>query len=204
MTLSPITQNPADFYCQKDGIDYYRCRETQTLFTPEVLDQSEKVGGEAESERNSVHNEARANRIKNIDLNATVLDFGCGHGYFVQFLRNSGINADGYDPYSDSFSKMPSGLFDIVTMIEVIEHLQYPYQEIQLIASKLKSEGILYIETSFSDWVDKNHPYLNPKLGHTTIFSHKGLDVLLAKYRFEPMQHLSRNVRLYKMASGII
>lgn len=201
MIISPITQNPAEFYCKKDDVEYYRCCETQTIFTPQILDQSSKVGGEAENERNSIHNEARIKRIKSLHLNPTVLDFGCGHGYFVQVLRDSGVLADGYDPFNESFSKIPDQLFDIVTIIEVVEHLQHPYLEFELIASKLKNAGILYIETSFSDWVDENHPYLNPKLGHATIFSHQGLDLLLMKFGFQAMQHISRNVRIYKKVS---
>ena len=149
MISSPITKNECCFYCNKDGVDYYKCIDTGTLFTLQTLDQSEKVGGEAEEERNNTHNNARINRIKKIDSNAVVLDFGCGHGYFVNCLRNAGISADGYDPFDESFFKMPSGLFTVVTLIEVIEHLQSPFKEIQLIADKLINEGILYIETSF-------------------------------------------------------
>jgi hypothetical protein len=62
----------------------------------------------------------------------------------------------------------------------------------------LNKGGYLYIESSFSDWVDSEHPYLNPAIGHQTIFSHKGLNVVLTKVGFEELNPINPNVRIFR------
>ena len=46
ITTSPITKGLAKFYCSKDNVSYFKCSDTETIFTPQILNQSEKVGGE--------------------------------------------------------------------------------------------------------------------------------------------------------------
>jgi SAM-dependent methyltransferase len=195
---SPITRGRAFFYCKKQNIDYYKCEDTGTLFTLEPLNQSGMVGGTGEDERNLAHNPARIERLIKLKSNPVVLDFGCGNGMFVNALKTANLNVFGYDPYNPDFAKLPEQKFDIVTMIEVIEHTYSPFKEVEVISGLLKKGGILYIESSFSDWVDEKHDYLNPTIGHSTVFSHQGLDILISRYDFRSLKHISRNVRIYE------
>ena len=82
-------------------------------------------------------------------------------------------------------------------MVEVIEHTNAPYLELDDVRSMVAPGGKVIIETSFSNWVDESHPYLNPEIGHSTIFSHFGLDALMATKGFVAGQHVNRNVRIY-------
>jgi SAM-dependent methyltransferase len=171
------------------------------------LDQSGMVGGTGEQDRNATHNPTRLQRIKQFHPNPKVLDYGCGSGLFVEFLRKNGIKAEGFDKYLKSsnaylfngdlaFSKDE---YDIITMVEVMEHTASPYLELQNIFHILKPGGILMIETSFTDWMDlETDTYINPRIGHSTIFSHRGLDELMAEKGFEFFQEINRNVRVYK------
>jgi len=192
------------------------------------LDQSGKIGGEAEEERNQVHNPQRLQRILQFHPRPHVLDYGCGSGMLVHYLRSNGVEAWGYDKYAKDIHKEPPGLqamarvplseyvryntdivfdaigfpenrFDVITMIEVIEHTSEPFNELDLIFRMLKPGGVVMIETSFTDWMDiETDPYINPSLGHSTIFSHKGLDMVMAAKGFEAYGHINRNVRVYQ------
>jgi len=82
-------------------------------------------------------------------------------------------------------------------MTEVIEHLSEPYKELDDIWEYLKPGGTLLIETSFVDWMTVEDEYFDPELGHSTIFSHKGLDELMLSKGFEIGQHINRNVRVF-------
>lgn len=184
----------------------YRQQENGTL-TCGALDQSNKVGGTGEETRNQVHNPTRLQRIKDLHPNPKVLDFGCGSGLLVEFLRHNGIKAEGYDRYLKNstdylfngdlaFSK---GEYDIVTLVEVIEHTTSPYLELQDIFHILKPGGFLMVETSFTDWMDLwRDPYIDPTIGHSTIFSHRGLDEVMMEKGFEIYGHINQNVRVYQ------
>ncbi|MBL7134860.1 MAG: class I SAM-dependent methyltransferase [Phycisphaerae bacterium] len=57
-----------------------------------------------------------------------VLDFGCGSGLLVQYLREKGCDAAGYDPYSPDHGD-PARLaeqYDAVVAQDVIEHDETP------------------------------------------------------------------------------
>ena len=129
------------------------------------------------------------------------LDYGCGNGNLVKaLLKKLGGGVFGYDPYSDQewARAKPWGQFDTAFMVEVIEHTTSPFAEIDDIHGLLVPGGKLIIEASFADWVKEGHPYLNPAIGHSTIFSHHGLDALMQVRGFSVGDHVNRNVRVYK------
>ena len=194
---SPITGGVCEFYCLKEGVNYYRCLDTKTIFTPDVLNQADMVGGTNELDRNFGGNHARISRIQNILPVVTVLDYGCGNGMFLETMLSRGLIAEGYDPYSEKYKKKPKRFYDVITMIEVIEHTRSPFDELRHVHSLLRPGGLLYIETSFSDWVNKDHPYLNPRIGHCTVFSQIGLDMVMMQRGFQYLNPIDNNTRLY-------
>lgn len=185
---------------KRNGITY--TQHPNGTLTCRPLDQSGMVGGSGEEVRNQEHNPTRLARILDFHPKPTVLDFGCGSGLFMDFLQMNGVVAVGYDKYGMERycnADFPPEMFDVVTMIEVIEHLSAPYSELEAILGCLKPGGVLMVETSFTDWMDlQNDSYINPALGHSTIFSHQGLDDLMAEKGFEIYGHINRNVRVYK------
>lgn len=186
------------------------------------LNQSGMVGGTGEETRNRVHNPERIQRIRHLHPHPKVLDFGCGSGLLVEDLLTNGIEAIGYDKYAtdvhsesafvemmavrplkdhifhDEFILQPAA-YDVVTMIEVVEHTSWPYSELDQVLACLKPGGVVMIETSFTDWMElSTDTYINPSIGHSTIFSHKGLDEVMIAKGFEIYGHANRNVRLYQ------
>ncbi len=65
----------------------------------------------------------------------------------------------------------------------------------------LREGGILYIETSFADWITLNDNYCDPAKGHCTIFSHDALIGLLKGKGFELAAMVNRNTLVFKKVS---
>jgi hypothetical protein len=73
-----------------------------------------------------------------------LLDYGCGRGRDLAHYRSHGFDAVGYDPYAPfGFSDLPSGLFDLVTIVFVINVLPNSYERLQVIqeASRYVRKG---------------------------------------------------------------
>lgn len=85
-----------------------------------------------------------------VGKNSRILDYGCGNGTFVRFLRERGYDkAEGYDPYSTTFGdpKVLSDRFDVVTSQDVIEHVPDPRAYLEELRAMVKPRGLLAIGT---------------------------------------------------------
>lgn len=91
-----------------------------------------------------------------------VLDFGSGTGIFVELWRRRGIVCDGLEASAeardfclkergislfDSAAAAPRQAYDIVTMIEVIEHLPDFWRDLETLRALLKPGGQIFITT---------------------------------------------------------
>jgi cyclopropane fatty-acyl-phospholipid synthase-like methyltransferase len=104
--------------------------------------------------------------------NAKVLDIGCGGGLFLALLKQEGASVVGIElsdsrahyaatkhdleiykhPIeSDFWQKSYQNYFDAVTLWDVIEHVNYPFQALQSAANVLKKDGLLFIDTPCRD-----------------------------------------------------
>jgi Methyltransferase domain len=208
--ICPICNNPLNNLVKKSNIDYLQCSSCGSVFCAE-LDNSNKIGGQFEMQRNKNKNIERIERVNQLagnlpKENIRILDFGCGHGYLVSDLRSIGYNADGYDLYNQKFSMtaLNGENYNIITCVETIEHTVWPFEEIDLMRDSLITGGVAMIETGFvnvavEDNIEvKDYFYIAPDDGHSTIMSHHGLDVLMCRKGFVPVAHFNRHVRLYK------
>jgi 2-polyprenyl-3-methyl-5-hydroxy-6-metoxy-1,4-benzoquinol methylase len=206
----PICSNAAPFRLRKENVDYHQCCSCLTLFS-DPIENSGMIGGEHEEDRNNLQNHLRISRIDEMTVGSKksdihILDFGCGHGMLIADLKKSGYhNVTGYDAYSDQFSKLPKReRYQVITAIEVIEHTSHPFVEIDVMHRSLVPGGVVMFETSFIDVAAQENIslddffYIAPKNGHSTIFSHHGLDLLMCLKGFIPRRHFDRHVRLYQ------
>lgn len=100
--------------------------------------------------------------ISNIELDfvesvsngrGSLLDIGAGAGVFVELARSHGWSAHGVDlSFASDFVVQGtvddiSDTYDVITMWDVIEHVEDPEAEISKASKKLTDKGILIIET---------------------------------------------------------
>lgn len=207
--ICPACNNHAHFRLDRSGVHYFQCTSCRTLFS-EPLDNSNMVGGGNEVARNVEQNHLRIERIKNAVMgikkeDVRILDFGCGHFMLGNDLLKEGYHCDGYDAFNEEYSKLPEkNKYHVVTAIEVIEHTSYPFVELDVIHRSLVNGGLIMLETSFIEIAQMDGIelddffYIDPSVGHSTIFSHHGLDVLMCLKGFAPTSHWNRHVRAYK------
>ncbi len=88
-----------------------------------------------------------------------LLDYGCGRGKDLEFYREMGFDAVGYDPYPEfGFSQMPSGLFDLVLNIFVLNVLPTSVERFEVIrkaAEFLRKDGLLLLVTRSKSEIDR-------------------------------------------------
>jgi diadenosine tetraphosphate (Ap4A) HIT family hydrolase len=78
--------------------------------------------------------------LRNKLLNGRILDFGCGFGSDVKYLKEIGNSIIGYDPYY--LNKYPTEKFDTIFCIYVLNVLEQRYQaEVLMQVSELLKEG---------------------------------------------------------------
>lgn len=130
----------------------------------------------------------------------TVLDFGCGQGQYIEFLTGKGISAVGIDQDTSlKLKDLSPASFDVINMVEVIEHLFNPKAVLKKLMLALKQDGVLYIESSFVDHLDDpmQNEYVDPRIGHCCIHSRKSIEYLAKTLRAKT-EWINNNVLVFK------
>jgi SAM-dependent methyltransferase len=146
------------------------------------------------------------------------LDFGCGAGGFLKFLRDEGelrignqycpIRITGHDvgTYADRLAKQdgfrilgPAELaadsdaqYDVISLIEVIEHIEYPEPVFALVARLLKPGGLLLLTTgNVASFVARrkglSYAYLLPEI-HVGYFTPLALEIAYSRHGLVPVR----------------
>jgi SAM-dependent methyltransferase len=123
-----------------------------------------------------------------------ILDYGCGSGLFVEFLRTSGVSrAFGYDLFESGYSdqKALAESYDLVVSYDVIEHADDPRQFMHALSRLVRPGGVLVIETPNADHVSLSrpgNPLLHPPY-HRHILSRRML-LALGREQDLTVQHI--------------
>ncbi len=135
------------------------------------------------------------------------LDVGCAAGYFLEVAGEAGWRAQGVElsPYMSAYARdergldvqtgtleeadLPIGAFDLVTMWDVIEHVQEPSAVLQRASELLKPGGLLVLATGDVGGVTarvygEKWALIAPP-GHLFYFSRHTLGALLQKSGFQ-------------------
>lgn len=137
-----------------------------------------------------------------------VLELGCSHGSFVALLRQAGYDASGMEmsPWVVEFAQqtfdipmlvgpvenieLEAGTFDVVALMDVLEHLPDPVGTMSHALRLLKPDGILLIQTPqakdemiYSTLVETKAPFLEQFKSdeHLYLFTQSSATALFAK-----------------------
>ncbi|MBL7849750.1 MAG: class I SAM-dependent methyltransferase [Cyclobacteriaceae bacterium] len=131
------------------------------------------------------------------------LDFGCGHGFFVEAMNRRGVDTYGFDigvskiqkdpsertAYRATFGEYDRTGFDMITAWHVLEHMRKPAETIKALNERLKEGGrlVLAVPNGASlgirlfgqKWGWVQQPYV-----HISLFGPKNLPLLLENHGF--------------------
>jgi SAM-dependent methyltransferase len=160
---------PAGFVA---GFDLQRCDACGTLYVAELPDASAAVDYDDYYHEGNlavpafVHDRLRA-LVAGFEADRSLnrwLDVGCGAGTLLDAVAAAGWQATGTEVSrgaADAVGKrgydirvgdlreldLPAGAFDVVSMVEVVEHVPDAREQIQAAAGLLRPGGVLYVTT---------------------------------------------------------
>ncbi|MBI4967947.1 MAG: class I SAM-dependent methyltransferase [Rhodospirillales bacterium] len=123
-----------------------------------------------------------------------ILDFGSGGnpGPIGQAFRDQGFRVDSYDPFVPDIAILPEGAYDLILMIEVIEHCTDLDHLLRTLRSRLNPRGVLWIQTLLHHDVSAQTLeswYVTPRNGHFSIFTLEALWFLFRRAGINIVQH---------------
>jgi len=151
---------------------------------------------------------ARANKAIASAGRPTLLDVGCSTGEFLKLAQQRfechgvEINAEtaavgrsnGFQIVTGTLADVPgSERFDVITMLQVIEHLVAPIDSMRDIHRLLRPGGILYLNTPCVDSASfalfrQRHMHVS-SFGHVSLFTKSGLNSLANRCGFSIIAH---------------
>lgn len=152
-----------------------------------------------------------------------ILDVGCGIGYFLGVAKSRGWEVYGTE-YTESAVKIcggkgitmhsgalnpqnyPTESFDVITSFEVIEHINTPNQETEIIFSLLRKGGYFYVTTpNFNSLL---RYYLGPKYNvicwpeHLSYYTPKTLTNLMLNHGFKKVWVKSTGISITRFLTS--
>jgi SAM-dependent methyltransferase len=98
-----------------------------------------------------------------------VLDFGCGGGAFIEFLRERGWHqVAGWDPYVAGLRdpKVLGRRYRLVLSTDVIDQVPSPAEHLETVGALVAPGGFLYLQLADPDRVDLARPRASRQLLH--------------------------------------
>lgn len=149
-------------------------------------------------------NQRRLKIIRNLAPNGKLLDIGCAHGLLLDQAVQAGYETFGVEPSSkNSEDAIRKGhvvfngwleefvalnfdkRFDVITCMDVIEHISDPKAFLSLAASLLAEDGVMVVSTpNYSGVIAKllgaRDPYMTPP-EHVTFLTAEGMSHLASR-----------------------
>lgn len=199
--LAIFSRGETDFLeCQSCGLLFRRKfpshAELEKVY--EAAYSADNIGrGGTDQESGTYATEAYARFLlaRHIRPGMRVLDFGAGTGELVALLRKAGIDTAGFEYSSaareycrqhratelfDDLASLPAQRYDLITMIEVIEHLTDLRGVLRRVRELLKPGGMLFVTTpnrkSLRARVEKGFWREARKKYHLFLFDRASLD----------------------------
>lgn len=153
---------------------------------------------------------------KHINISGRLLDIGCGDGVFARNMAQAGWNALGLDPAirmpvvescspghlnlrGDLVADLPAGYaFDLITLWDVVEHVEKPDQLISDAVARLAPGGMLVVETGnyqCAGRIQSDRRWWNYQLDHRWYFAPPQLRAILTSVGLDRIELADRVLR---------
>lgn len=109
----------------------------------------------------------------------SLIEVGCGKGYFLEFLHEAGYEITGIDPaYEGNNSNVIKARFeaslgltaDGIILRHVLEHMSDPFSFLSAIAQANGGKGRIYIEVPCFDWICTHRAWFDIFYEHVNYF----------------------------------
>ena len=139
------------------------------------------------------------------DKESSILDFGCGSGIFLNSLHQKGYkNLDGVDisinhesktnPHYRITTNIKSKKYDIILMMDVLEHIEDDISCLRLMKKHLKPKGILLLSVPAYNFLWSEHDVLNM---HFRRYNRKSLRQVISSAQFKTSYMSNWNMTLF-------
>lgn len=218
-------------YCQMSTFQVLKCNACEFVFIPQVYRKlitytdykSSTVTAAVKAGNNWLKMQRHKLRIKHIKRyksKGLLFDLGSGWGHFLQTAQSSGYSVSGVELSEEPFKysveelKLPvqradfftlnyTQAFDIISLWDVLEHIDRPVPFIIKCNQALTTEGIIVIQVPQIDSFIARRKKCNWNmmgLDHVNYFSRKTLPKLLNECGFEVLEMRSSwEVKLFIM-----
>lgn len=116
------------------------------------------------------------------------LDYGGGNGLVARELRDAAFACETYDPFSTEHRAPPAGRFNLISCIEMVEHLPHPMETLaDLVRFADESALILFTTLLQPDDILQQGMgwwYIGPRNGHLTMHTPRSLSLMWARLGF--------------------
>jgi len=109
----------------------------------------------------------------------SLIEVGCGKGYFLEYLQQAGYEITGIDPaYEGSNPKVIAAHFEPglglsaegIVLRHVLEHISDPFMFLSAIAQANGGKGRIYIEVPCFDWICEHRAWFDIFYEHVNYF----------------------------------
>jgi SAM-dependent methyltransferase len=153
------------------------------------------------------HLEAVLSIIRRHFRTPSLIEVGCGKGYFLHQLREAGYDATGIDPAFEGesphviaapFSPALGLSADALLLRHVLEHIKEPVAFLQEIARANGGQGKIYIEVPCFDWICARRAWFDIFYEHVNYFRAVDLERMFGS--IHEMGHVFGGQYLYVVA----
>ncbi len=163
-----------ELYCRKNSIDVVRCLHCGLIYAREMQKNNDLIKHYSDEyfepylKTKSIHLKKRFGKriqeIKQYVFPGSLLDVGCGAGFFLKLAADAGYSAQGveFSSYAAEYARQNFGLhvfqgelsdasfgreaFDIITLWHILEHIHDPGEFLGRVNGLLRRNGLLALE----------------------------------------------------------